>query len=595
MKYSQLPIKTSKTVSGELSSKNAKLLTQAGFIHQEMAGVYTFLPLGLRVLKKIEKIIREEMDTIGAEVLMTTLAPIENWVQSKRFDSVDVLMKTTPANEKAKAKNDTEYVLSPTHEDIVTPMMRDFNRSYKDFPFAVYQIQTKFRNEPRAKSGLLRCREFRMKDLYSFHTSEDDLKKYYEASKDVYWKVFDRIGFSRSDTFITLASGGDFTKEYSHEFQTVCDAGEDIVFRVPSSGLTFNREVAPSKAPSMDQNNVEMKPLEEVEGAGIIGVEEVAAHVGIDPSQTTKTLLFTNQNGEVIAAAVRGGYDIDEEKLKKISGSDSLQLASAETVEKVTGAKVGYAGLLNLPKDVKIFMDESMQGRRNFEMGANKTHYHSVNVNFGRDLPEPEKFYDIKITKEGDAYPETGEVYEVYKTAEIGNIFPLNTKFSKAFSYYYTDENGKENLVYMGCYGIGPSRIMGVLVEKYADVKGLVWPDSVAPFQVHLIQIKNAKSSVIASETKQSQEGEIATSQAPRDDNRGEEIYNLLKQNGVEVFFDDRENVSAGQKFSDADLFGIPVRLVVSQKTGDAIEWKKRTEEATELISLDEVLQRLKK
>ena len=526
------------------------------------------MPLGLQVLKKIEEIIREEMNTIGVEVLMSSLAPIDNWVQSKRFDSVDVLMKTTPANEKAKAKHNAEYVLSPTHEDMVTPMMREFNRSYKDFPFAVYQIQTKFRNEPRAKSGLLRCREFRMKDLYSFHTSEEDLKKFYEVSKDVYWRVFDRIGFDRKDTFIALASGGDFTKEYSHEFQTVCDAGEDILFRVPSTGLVFNREVTPSKAPTMDQIGEEMMPLEEVEGAGIIGVEEVAKHVGITPEQTTKTLLFSNEKDEIIAAAVRGGYDMDEEKLRKVSGSVSLRLASAEIVEKVTGAKVGYAGLLNLPKEVKIFMDESMQGRRNFEMGANKTNYHSINVNFGRDLPEPEKFYDIKIAKKGDLYPETGEVYEVYKAAEIGNIFPLNTKFSHAFNYYYTDETGKENPVYMGCYDIGPSRILGVLVEKFADEKGLIWPESVAPFAVHLISIKQ--------------------------DEKAEVLYKELQEKGIDVFYDDRD-VSAGQKFADADLFGIPYRLVVSSKTGERIEWKKRTDTTSELLEKTEVLHRLKK
>ncbi|MDE2590644.1 MAG: hypothetical protein KGL95_13380, partial [Patescibacteria group bacterium] len=245
-----------------------------------------------------------------------------------------------------------------------------------------------------------------------------------------------------------------------------------------------------------------------------------------------------------------------------------LVLAREETIEKVTGAKVGYAGLLNLPKDVKIFMDESMQGRKNFEMGANKTNYHSVNVNFGRDLPLPEKFHDIKIAKEGDLYPETGEVYDVFKTAEIGNIFPLGTKYAKLFNYYYTDENGKEQLVYMGSYGIGPSRIMGVLVEKYADEKGLVWSDAVAPFRVHLISLKQ--------------------------DDRAQDVYKRLQEKSIDVFYDDRD-VSAGQKFADADLLGIPVRLVVSPKTGEKIEWKKRTEQTTELLDLDMIFARLQK
>lgn len=579
MKYSQLPFKTSKTVSSELASKNAKLLTKAGYIHQEIAGVYTFLPLGLRVLNKIENIIREEMNKIGVEVLMSSLAPIENWEKTGRGKTNDVLMKTTPANTYAKAKNDTEYILEPTHEEIVTPLVQKYAKSYKDFPVAVYQIQTKFRNEPRAKSGLLRCREFRMKDLYSFHVSEKDLKAYYERVKELYWNVFERLGLGRHISFLTLASGGDFTTDYSHEFQTVCDAGEDTIFHVKSKNITFNREIAPSKAPPLEHPTSNIKvhtpasniqlPLQEVEGKGIIGVKELAEYVKIPVEKTTKTLLFENEDGEIIAAAVRGGYDINIEKLQKITGSNRLVLASAGKVKKVTGAEVGYAGLLNLPEEVKVYMDESMKGRKNFEMGANKTNYHSINVNFGRDLPEPEQFYDFKIAKEGDLYPDTEETYEVYKAAEIGNIFPLYTKFTKAFGFYYIDENGQQRPIYMGCYGIGPSRIMGVLVEKFADDKGLVWPVNVAPFQVHLIEILN---------------NDVLT--------RGEEVYEFLTNAGIEVLYDDRD-VSAGEKFNDADLLGIPVRLVVSKKTGEKIEWKKRTENKTELLTVEEVLQRL--
>jgi prolyl-tRNA synthetase len=567
MKYSQLPFKTRKTVSADLQSKNAKLLIKAGYIHQEIAGVYTFLPLGLRVLSKIENIIREEMDKIGVEILMTSLAPLDHWKTTKRLESVDVLMKTTPANEKARAKNDTEYVLSPTHEDMVTPLVQGFVKSYKDFPVAVYQIQTKFRNEPRAKSGLLRCREFRMKDLYSFHTSVEDLKAYYEKAKEAYWQVFERLGLGKENSFLTLASGGDFTKDYSHEFQTVCDAGEDIIFHVASKNLTFNREVAPSMAPSIVDTE-DVRAMEEVEGVGIIGVEKLAAYLKIPVEKTTKTILFENEKKEIIAAGVRGGYDINIEKLQKISNSHQLQLASVETVKKVTGAEVGYAGLLRLPKEVHVFMDESMKGRKNFEMGANKTHYHSINVNFGRDLPEPEEFYDFKTAKEGDLYPETGETYEVSRAAEIGNIFPLNVKFSQAFGFRYTDEQGKEQPIYMGSYGIGPSRIMGVLVEKFADEKGLVWHENVAPFEVHLVGI--------------------------RDREKAEEVYQTLIQRGTEVFYDDRE-VSTGEKFADADLLGMPVRLVVSPKTGDKVEWKKRTEEKTELLTIEEVTERLKR
>ncbi len=566
MKYTQQPFRTSKTVSSELTSKNARLLIQAGFIHQEIAGVYTFLPLGLRVLNKIEAIIREEMDKVAAEVLMTSLAPQEKWQQTGRIETVDVLMRTHGANKASLAKNSTEYILGSTHEEIVTPLVQEYVKSYRDFPTAVYQIQTKFRNEPRAKSGLLRCREFRMKDGYSFHVSETDLKKYYDAMKQVYMKIFDRVGLGK-DTVIALASGGDFTPDFSHEFQTICEAGEDFIFIAKDAGIVFNREVAPAQAPALNDEDEEMKQMEDVLGENIIGVEELCEFLHISIEKTTKTMLFENENGEVIAAAVRGGYDVDEEKLKKASGSTQLKLASADTVRRVTNAEVGYAGVLNLPSEVKVYFDESTKGRKNFECGANKTHYHSINVNWGRDLALPEKFYDIKVAKAGDIYPETGEVYEVVRACEVGNIFPLNTKFSKAFNFHFIDEQGKEQPIYMGCYGIGPSRLVGVLVEKYADEKGMIWPVEVAPFQIHLIDIGQSE--------------------------KAQQIYNQLQDVGIEVFWDDRD-ARAGEKFADADLIGIPHRLVVSAKTGDQVEWKARDSQNAELISLDEVIAKVK-
>ncbi len=571
MRYSKLFIKTKKNAKS-YDSVNATLLQKGGFVYQEMAGAYTFLTLGLRVLKKIEGIIREEMDTIGAEVLMTSLAPKELWEQTGRLNTIDVLMKTSAANEISLKKSTNEYILNCTHEDIITPIAKEYNLSYKDFPFAFYQIQTKFRNEARAKSGLMRGREFRMKDLYSFHTSAEDLKKYYEASKKVYTRVFERMGLGK-DTYMTLASGGDFTKDYSHEFQTRCETGEDTIFYVKSQHIAFNKEVAPSQAPKLDDEKETMKAREEVKGEGIIGVKELAAFLNISVEKTTKTMLYEADNGQVIAAAVRGGYDINEEKLTKIAGVRSIKLASAEVVKKVTGAEVGYAGVLNLPDSVTVYFDESTKDRKNFECGANKTNFHSVNINWGRDIPLPEKFYDFKLPKEGDLYPETGEVYEVFQAAEVGNIFPLGIKFTKAIKYLYTDEKGEQQPVYMGSYGIGSSRLMGVIVEKFHDDKGIIWPETVAPFAVHLIGLTGNDDNL---ETKI------------------DGIYTQLLDAGIEVLYDDRET-GAGEKFADADLLGMPVRLVVSAKTGDKIEWKKRTEKDTELISLEEVIARLTK
>ncbi len=418
MRQSKLYTKTRKDAPKDEVSKNAILLTRAGFIHKEMAGVYTMLPLGLRVLKKIEDIIRRHMDTIGNELLMTALAPKELWETTGRIDTVDVLMKTAPANKVSEEKSSNSYILGSTHEEMITPIAAEYARSYKDLPTAFYQIQTKFRNEARAKSGVLRGREFRMKDLYSFHRSEDNLLVYYNEAKKVYADIFNEIGIGY-DTFITLASGGDFTKDFSHEFQTLCDAGEDTIYLDRKNNIAYNKEV-------------------------------------VTPENSSK-----------------------------------------------------------------------------------------LGVNF--------------------------ESLEQVKACEVGNIFPLNTKFSKAFDYTYTNETGEKADIYMGCYGIGPTRLMGVVVEKLADEKGLVWPESIAPFSVHLLVLGRDR------------EGEAFTT--------AEKIYNELTKNHVEVLFDDRES-SVGEKFADSDLIGIPMRIVISDKSLEkgGAEIKERKSENSEIISIEQLL-----
>ena len=392
MKQSQLFTKTRREAPKDEVSKNAQLLIRAGYVHKEMAGVYSYLPLGLRVLSKIENIVRKEMDKIGREILMSSLSPQELWQTTGRLNTVDVLMRTVGANELSLAKSDASYVLNYSHEELITPIVQEGNQSYKDLPAAMYQIQTKFRNEARAKSGILRGREFRMKDLYSFHKDEADLLAYYEVVKTSYLNIFEQVGLG-ADTFVTLASGGDFTTGFSHEFQTVCDAGEDLIYLDRKNNIAYNKEVV------------------------------------------------TPENAEKL------GVDFD-----------SLEQVSA---------------------------------------------------------------------------------------CEVGNIFPLNTKFSKAFNYTYRDEDGSDKLVYMGCYGLGPSRVMGVITEKLADEKGLVWPEAVAPFRVHLVELSNGNDDV---------KKEAA------------EVYRELGEAGVEVLWDDRD-ARAGEKFADSDLLGLPLRIVVSEKT----------------------------
>lgn len=425
MRQTKLFAKTTKS-SKEFDSINATLLTKGGYIEQVMSGVYTYLPLGLRVLRKIENIVREEMDKISVEIRMSALSPMELWEKTGRLDTIDVLMKTSPANNLAKEKNDSNYILNPTHEELVTPLAKLFNQSYKDLPTSAYQILVKFRNEVRPKSGLLRGREFLMKDMYSFHTSKEDFQQYYEESKNYYMNVYKRVGLG-DDTVIALASGGDFAKEFSHEFQTKCDSGEDLLFYVKSKNIYYNKEVAPTN----------------------------------------------------------------------------------------TG----------------------------------------------------------KLAEEGDIFPETGEKYEVFKASEVGNIFTLGTKYTSAFDYLATDQNGNKQEVYMGCYGIGISRLMGVVVEKHNDEKGIIWPESIAPFKVHLLGLGLDNS-------------EVKT--------KAEEIYKLLVNSGIEVLFDDRIEATAGEKLGDADLIGCPFRLVVSKKTGDLVELKKRSQNETKLLTLEEILKTLK-
>ena len=404
-------VRPEKSAPRDAEAINQKLLTQAGFIHQEMAGVYTFLPLGLRVINKIENIVRKQMDEIGSELLMPALSPKEYWRTTGRLDSIDVLFKASAANKVSLAKSDAEYVLCPTHEDVVTPLVQTYNISYKDLPVSVYQIQTKFRNEPRAKSGLLRCREFIMKDLYSFHTDEADWKKFYEEAKKVYMSVFNEIGIGK-DTMIALASGGDFTKEFSHEFQTRCETGEDTIYLDKTSGIAYNKEVMP-------------------EGADT------------DPN------------------------------------------------------------------------------------------------------------------------------FEVFNACEVGNIFPLGTKFTNAFGYEYTDKDGSKKPIIMSSYGIGISRLMGVLVEKFHDDKGIVWPKNVAPFLVNLIDLQQSEEA--------------------------KKIYDLLIKEGIDVLWDDRE-MSAGEKFADADLIGCPIRVVVSQRslTGGGVEIKLRSETESKIVPANKLAEFVK-
>ena len=572
MFLSNLFTKTSKESSKDAASANADLLVRAGFIDKTMAGVYSYLPLGTRVLRKIENIVREEMDKIGNEVFMPSLCPQDNWAKTGRLESVDVLFQATAGNESTKRHSDASYVLCGTHEEIITPLVQQHVQSYQDLPCAAYQIQTKFRNEARPKSGILRGREFRMKDLYSFHTDEEDMTRYFnEEATPAYEAVVNRLGLG-DVTVKAWASGGSFSKQHSLEFQTKCDTGEDLIFQVPGTDTYYNREIAPALAPVWDNSDEEEREREDVVGKGIIGVEDLASFLKIEVERTSKTLLFETDDDRVIAAVVRGGYDVNEEKLRNVVGCKIMQLASEETVKRVTNADVGYAGPLNLPDEVEVYWDDSCRGRKNFECGANETDKHSINVNFGSDLPEPDAYHDFKIAQEGDLEPESGKPYETHHTSEVGNLFTLYTKFSDAFDFTYTDKEGKQQPIYMGCFGIGTTRFMGVIAEVFSDEDGLKWPVSVAPAHVHIVP--------------------IAKTQEDEAFQKAQELYNELTEKGVECLFDDRLKGSVGSRLADADLIGVPTRIVISPKTLDKgeVEVKDRSSGEVQMIKLDKVI-----
>jgi prolyl-tRNA synthetase len=567
MRISNQFTRTSKTVPAEETAKNAQLLIKAGFVDKELAGAYSYLPMGWRVIEKIKQVVREEMDRTGSqELLMTVLQPKDIWEKTNRWDDkvIDNWFKT-------KLLNGTELGVGLTHEEPIVDAAKAFISSHKDLPKSVYQIGTKFRNEKRAKSGLLRGREFIMKDAYTFAKDQAQHEEIYEKIAQAYHRVYDRLGIG-DVTYRVKADGGYFTKQLSDEYQTASPIGEDLIFHVTGTELYFNAEIAPARAP-LGEQPVEQLPMEERLTPGVVGVEQLSKELGVPVESTVKTMLY-KADGRLTAVAVRGDYAVNEIKLRKAIEAKNLELADEATIKQATGAQVGYAGLIGLPESTQIIVDDSLENLVNFELGANKTNYHNVNVNWGRDIERPKRFYDIKQARPGDVYPETGAIYETFKGVEVGNIFPLETKYTDALGLYYTDESGEQKQIIMGCYGIGVSRLMGVLAEHFADDKGLVWPKVVAPYTLYLARLGDEESVVKAAD----------------------DIYDQLQSLGVEVLYDDTGR-RPGEKFADADLYGIPYRLVVSPKTvqSDSYELKERTAKEAKLVSEKELKELLAK
>ena len=581
MKLSQNFSKTKREVSLDETSKNGQLLIKAGYVYKTMAGVYSYLPLGLKVLNKIENIVRANMNQIGAqEVLMSSLSPKENWQKTHRWTEI-------PEYFVLPSQSKTDYRLNPTHEEVISPIVSEIVNSYKDlpeyshniqtgvstFPLAIYQIQNKFRDELRAKAGLMRGREFRMKDMYDFHQTRQSQDEYFELITQTYHKIYAEMGLK---SYAVNASGGVFSEKFSREFQVLCQAGEDWVFVDGKSGQAFNQEIAPCLAAEFDYTEEAELEKQDHFLDGVIGVQALFKELNIPITKTTKTLFYEDKENSLVVACVRGDRQVSEEKLQKLYGK-SLTLASAETVKKFTGAEIGYAGLINLPKEAIIFMDNSISKLKNFETGTNKTGYHSSNVCFGRDVQLPENLYDIKEAIDGDINTETGNVYEVNKGAEVGNIFDLGQKFVKAFEISYLDKSGKKQYPYMGCHGLGTSRCFGVLAEIYSDEKGLKLPESVAPFKIHIVTCYKESDNQEIKEKILKLADQIYSGEVNQI--KCEEIVVKFAEN--DVLWDDRVGPSMGEKFKDADLIGCPYQVIITARSLETmdggIEVKKRT------------------
>ena len=566
MRLSKDITQTTKTEFKEASITSHQLLLRAGFMRQLSSGIYIYMPMLHKVLLKITQIIREEMNAKGAqELLLSQLMPKNLWEETGRWEGYQAEGLLFHLEDRKGG----EYCLGPTHEESITDIARREIKSYKQLPVNLYQIQTKFRDEIRPRFGLMRGKEFIMKDAYSFGATQEDLDHEYEQMHNAYCNICERCGL---DYKVVEADSGAIGGTGSAEFMVLANTGEDMIFSCDKCEYAANAEKTESILEEFEQEKEE-KPMKEVEGKGIIGVEKLADFLKIPVWKTTKTLLF-KADKKIVAVMVRGDCDVNEVKVKNYLGCKSLELADPETVKKVTGAEVGYAGPIGLPEDIKILADNYTKSRINFECGANKTDFHNINVNFERDFPLP-KFGDFKLAKQKDVCPrcKKGELEET-RGIEAGHIFKLGTKYSESMGAKFLDKDGKERPFIMGCYGIGVSRIAAAAIEQSHDDNGMIWPKNLAPYQVHLVGLNLEKEDVKeASET----------------------LYKELQEKGYEVLFDDRD-LQPGNKFADADLIGIPIRLTVSSRTlaDNVIEFKFRNEKDFAKLSKAEILTELR-
>jgi prolyl-tRNA synthetase len=536
MRLSRYYIPTLKEDPADAEVVSHKLLMRAGMVRKLTSGIYNYLPLGLRSINKVAQIVREEMDRAEAmEVLMPMVQPADLWVETGRWDYYGKELL------RLKDRNGRDYCLGPTHEEVITDLVRHEISSYKQLPVNLYQIQTKFRDEIRPRFGLMRGREFIMKDAYSFDKDEDGAEKSYWTMFEAYKAAFSRIGLRFKPV---QADSGAIGGDFSHEFMVLADTGEDTIASCKSCEFGANLEKArvklPEAKPEVDESAV--PAIEEVDTPGAHTVEEVCKFLGITADKLVKTLLFV-VDGEPVAALVRGDRELNDVKLRNIVGGNEIELADEELVKKLTGAPVGFAGPAGLDKDVPIYADRELCMGTDYVAGANKGDTHIKHLALGRDCTI-ERFSDLRVIEPTDPCPECGAEIEFTKGIEVGHVFKLGSKYSEKMDATFLDENGKPQHLVMGCYGIGISRIVASAIEQNNDENGCCFPPSIAPFEVALIAL-GGKDQAVA--------------------DKAEELYNLMGECGVEVAYDDRKE-RPGVKFAEADLIGYPMQLVLGGK-----------------------------
>jgi prolyl-tRNA synthetase len=565
MRLSQFHINTYKESPADAEVMSQKLMLRTSMIRKLSGGIYTWAPLGLRVLRKVENIVREEMNRAGAlEILMPAIAPKEIWEETGRWDKFGAqLLKMTD-------RAGREFCFGPTHEEVVTDFARSELKSYKQLPKNFYQIQMKFRDEIRPRFGVMRGREFLMKDAYSFHLDEAGLLKEYQNMFDTYSRIFTRLGLKfRAVQADTGAIGG----SGSHEFHVLASSGEDALAYCETSDFAANVEMAPAICTAKRASA--LAAMEKVSTPKQTTCQDVAALLGIELSQTVKSVVVIPADGKMTMVLVRGDHEVNEIKLGKLAGMADFRLATEAEIREHIGCVPGFIGPVNSKSTLRVIADETVNAMSDFVCGANEPKFHFKGVNFGRDCLEPDQVADVRNVVHGDPSPDGKGIVSIARGIEVGHVFQLGQKYAQAMNATVLDDQQKASVMFMGCYGIGVSRIVGAAIEQNFDDKGIIWPEAIAPFQISLLPMNAHSSERVQLES--------------------EKLYQELSEAGFEVLLDDR-NARAGVMFADHELIGIPHRIVVGDKGLDAgvVEYKARRESESQNIGRDQIVQFLR-